>query len=108
MNRTKLLLFVLAAVLVGVAFFVGTTDRFSGTQNCGAALFPRDTEQLTQESGDPIEDDFAAEVRRDQCAHEILTQRLLMGLLLLGAIGAVIAAVRVRPRPQRFPGDPIV
>src|SRR6476646_8162502 len=106
MNRTKILLFALAAVLLVPAFLLATTDTFSGKQNCGAALFPKDTEELVQQSGDLIEDDFNAEITRQQCDHEILQKRLLTALVLAGSIGLVITAIRLKPRPGRFPGDP--
>jgi hypothetical protein len=108
MNRTKFLLLFLAALLLVAAFFFGTTDRFAGRNNCGAALFPKDTEQLVQQSGDPIEDDFEAEILRDQCGQEILRQRLLTGLFVVLAVVAIVVAFRLRPPPERFPGDPIV
>ena len=108
MNRTKILLYGTAALLLVPAFFLGTTDKFSGSQNCGAALFPKDTSQLIQQSGDPIEDDFESEITQKQCDHEILRQRLLMAFVLVVALGLTITATRLKPRPERFPGDPIV
>ena len=108
MNRTKILLFGTAALLLVPAFFLGTTDKFSGSQNCGAALFPKDTAQLIEQSGDPIEDDFETEITRKQCDREILRQRLLTGFVVIVAAGLAITATRLKPRPERFPGDPIV
>ena len=108
MNRIKFLLFVAAALLLVPAFVFATTDRFSGEQNCGAALFPKNTAQLVEQSGDLIEDDFEAEVTRKQCDREILEQRLYTAATLLLAVALVVIAVRLKPRAERFPGDPIV
>jgi hypothetical protein len=108
MNPTKLLLLVLAALLLVTAFVLGTTDRFSGEQNCGAALFPKDTAQLVEQSGDLIDDDFSAEVTRKQCAREILRQRIFTAIAVVVAAGLVVLAFRGRARAERFPGDPIV
>ncbi len=108
MNRKKILLFALAALLLIPAFVLGTTDILSGDQNCVAALFPKDTEQLVQQSGDPIEDDVVAEMTREKCDREILRQRVLMGFVLLLAVCVFITATRVTDQVERFPGDPIV
>ncbi|HKY14274.1 MAG TPA: hypothetical protein VJM33_05080 [Microthrixaceae bacterium] len=108
MRPLRLVLFILAAVCLVVTFFLATSDVFEEDRNCGAALWPKDTSRIAQETGDIADDDFNAEVLRKQCSQKLLEQRLATAAALAVSIVLVILALRARTREERFPGDPIV
>jgi hypothetical protein len=104
----RIVLLVLAGLLVVAGLFLATKDVFAEGQNCGSAVLRKNTSQLTEDTGDIIQNDFNAEQLADECGRNILRQRFLVGLILLVAVGLVVAAYRRKPDEQRFPGDPVV
>jgi hypothetical protein len=106
-HRTSLLV-VLCAVLTVGAFLLATSDAHADERNCGSAVLPRDTTNLGLDTGNVAVDDFSVEEVADDCNQAILRQRYLTAVAVAGAIGAGVAAGRIRRREQRFPGDPIV
>jgi hypothetical protein len=90
------------------AFFFLTTDLLVDNVNCGTAMVPRDTDSLVLQTGDPIEDDFTAQVLRDECSQNVFRNRIITLSLVLVATTLFILAARSKPDNERFPGDPIV
>ena len=90
------------------AFFFLTTDVLVGDVNCGTAMVQRDTDSLILQTGDPIEDDFSAQVLRDECAQKVFRNRIITLSLIVVAVTLFVLAARSKPRGERFPGDPIV
>ena len=108
MRPLRIVFFALAAICLVAAFVLGTSDVFEGDRNCGAALWPKDTSRIAQETGDIADDDFNAEVLRKQCSREVFEQRVATVGAFAGSIVFVFLAIRTRSREERFPGDPIV
>jgi len=99
---------VLTVAALGVAALLLFRDVRTGTTNCGSGFFARDTSALRIESGNPAEDDFVEQVTAARCDRLIFRQRYLAALAVLAAVVAGIAAKRLRPEPERFPGDPVI
>jgi hypothetical protein len=108
MPKRRIVLLVLAALLVVPTFLFATTDVFAEGQNCGSAVLRRNTSQLTEDTGDLIQNDFNAEVLSEECGRNILRQRFLTALCLIIAVVLVVLAYRWKPAEPRFPGDSIV
>lgn len=108
MRPLRIVLFAIAVICLGAGFVVATRDVFVGKSNCGAALWARDTNNVTQQTGDLADDDFAAEVLRKQCSRDLFRQRVAMIAILGAGIGLLVIAIRMRDPEERFPGDPIV
>ena len=104
--RTALLALTAVAAVAAVLLLV--RDVRTGPTNCGSALLARDISSLEVVSGDPAEDDFNEQATISRCRRLILRQRyfgaLAIGVALVGSWGAK----RARPKPERFPGDPIL
>jgi len=104
----RVILTVAGVLFLIPAFFFLTTDLFVGDVNCGTAMVPRDTDALVLQTGDLIEDDFAAEALRGECSQRVFRNRVItIGMVGL-AVALFVAASRSKPKDERFPGDPIV
>ncbi len=99
---------VLTVVALVIAALLLVRDVHSAGTNCGSALFARDTSALSIESGDPAHDDFIEQVTSHRCDRLIFRQRYLAVLALVIAGVSGLVAKRLRPVPDRFPGDPII
>ncbi len=99
---------VVTVVALAIAALLLLRDVHSAGTNCGSALFARDTSALQIESGDPAHDDFIEQVTAHRCDRLIFRQRYLAVLAVVVAGVSGVAAKRLRPEPERFPGDPIV
>ena len=108
MNAQRLILIVLGVAFLVAAFFFLTTDLLVGDVNCGTAMVPRDTDSLVLQTGDIIEDDFTAEVVRNECGQKVFRNRIITLGFVVAAIITFTIAATVKPRHERFPGDPIV
>jgi hypothetical protein len=108
MPKRRLVLLILAALMMIPAFLFATTDVFAEGQNCGSAIIRKNTSELTEDTGDIIENDSNAEQLSEECGRNILRQRFAMVVFLLIAIVLVVVAYRWKPDEPRFPGDSIV
>ena len=104
----RIVLLVLAVLLVILGLFLATKDIFAEGQNCGSAVLRKNTSQLTEDTGDIIQNDFNSEKLAEECGRNILRQRFLTGMFLVVAVGLVVAAYRRKPEEPRFPGDPVI
>src|SRR6478672_3663627 len=104
MRTRQIVLVALAVVLLAPAFLLTTKDVFVDGQNCGAALFPRDTSQLTEASGDLGNDEFHREAIEAQCSHAHTRQWFFAGLCVAASIVLVVVALRWKAKEPRFPG----
>ncbi len=108
MNVRRTVLRVLSGVLFVAALLLLTVDVHADDQDCGSAIIPRDTSNLTVDTGNVARDDFATQEVLDDCAHDLFRQRFVCGGLFVLSIGATIAARPRRVHRVPFPGDPIV
>jgi hypothetical protein len=108
MRRRRIILTALSVILLVPAFFLTTKDVFVDEANCGAALFPRDTSQLIQSTGDAANDEFAAEALAEQCSREHTRQWFFAALFVALAVTSAVFAYRSKEREPRFPGDPVI
>ena len=108
MPLRRIVLLVLAVLFVVPALFLATKDVFVEGQNCGSAVLRKDTSQLTEDTGDIIENDFNAEVLAEQCGRSIFRQRFFTVVLLLVAAALVVVAFRWKPEEPQFPGDSVI
>jgi hypothetical protein len=108
MPMRRIVLLMLAVLFVVPALFLATKDVFADGQNCGSAVLRKNTSQLTEDTGDIIENDFNAEKLSDECDRNILRQRFLTAIVLVVAGTLVVIAYRWRPEEPRFPGDSVI
>jgi hypothetical protein len=108
MRRRRILLTTLSVILLLPAFFLTTKDVFVDNENCGAALFPRNTSQLIQSTGDAADDEFQAEALAEQCSRDHSRQWFFAALFLGLALVSAVFAYRSKDREPRFPGDPVI
>jgi hypothetical protein len=104
----RIVLLVLAVLLVILGLFLATKDIFAEGQNCGSAVLRKNTSQLTEDTGDIIQNDSNTEQLAEECSRNILRQRFLTGTIILVAVGLVVIAYRRKPEEPRFPGDSVV
>jgi hypothetical protein len=107
-HELRITLMVVTVAALGIAALLLFRDVHTNDTNCGSGLVARDTSAIRIESGNPAEDDFIEQVTAARCDRLVLRQRYLAALAVIGAITAGVAAKRIRPEPERFPGDPII
>jgi hypothetical protein len=107
MNTRRIVLTLLSGLLAVGGLVLLTVDIHADQRDCGSAVLPRDTSQLGIDTGNVANDDFATQVVLDDCAHDLLRQRLLCGGMLVVA-GGLLVWGRRRRRRLDLPGGPII
>ncbi len=108
MHLRHVALAVASGLVVLGALFLATADVRVLERDCGSPLLVRDNSKLAIQTGNVADDDFAVQRILDSCSHAIAARRIIVGLMAVLSVALGVAASRSRPRPQRFPGDPIV
>jgi hypothetical protein len=108
MPKRRIVMLVLAALFLVPGLFLATKDVFAEGQNCGSAVLRKNTTQLTEDTGDIIDNDFNAEKLSKECDQNIVRQRFLTAIFLLIAVVPVVIAYRSKPAEPRFPGDSVI
>ena len=107
MKTRRIVLSVLSGLLVVGALVLLTVDIHADQRDCGSGLLARDTSALGVNTGNVANDDFAAQVVEDDCAHDLLRQRMLCGGMVVIAIGLLIWGRR-RPQRLELPGRSVI
>ena len=105
----RFVLSLLAFGLLGGALYLASIDIVTRNHNCGSAILTRDPSEVGAQINNVSDEAFAVESIQSSCSHEVWGRRFLVGVMVVGAGGAMFVSSRLRKVERvHFAGDPIV